>query len=355
MKTFFLFSVLSIFCLTLSAQELQNQSTLAATDAYVMEFFTNPGQFGTIPLSGPFYPIPNLIANNAFTMLGGDFDAANTLYTFVYIDPDYFLGAVDLNTGAVNYVATVSGVVSTQQFLSQLSYNVKNNTFYALSHDPNNNNGSQLYSVNMSTGVLTPIGLLNTIANGIAFEIDNNGIAYAADAVTGKLYTISLTTGVSTEVGIMDQNGFYPVGQGFSIDHSNNTMYAVLQNRSGVIWSYFYTVDLSTGALTLLGYGGSRKYSLFVISPIYVGVDEMSLNEINVYPNPTNGEFKIDLGKEFKDVTVQILNTLGQIISSEKYASAKTIEQNITAPAGIYFVKVSAASGETTILKILNQ
>ena len=314
MKKFTICIALTLMAITATVSAQQNQEMFknVATDVYVLEFFTRPGEFGTIPLSGPYFPIPNVIANNAFTFLGGDFNNSGTLYAFIYQDPDYFLVTINLNTGAGDFAANVSGVVSAQQFLSQLSYNVTNDTYYAMSHDPNNNNGSQLYSVNISTGVLTPVGPLNTIANAIAFEIDNNGVAYAADAVTGNFYTIDLTTGVSTTLGNSAMFGFYPVGQGFSIDHSTNTMYAVLQNRSGIIRSTFYTVNLSNGALTTLGDGSSRKYSLFAIAPEgSLNVNEKILSEITLYPNPSNGNFTIDLGKEYSEVTVRISNMSG--------------------------------------------
>ena len=74
-----------------------------------------------------------------------------------------------------------------------------------------------------------------------------------------------------------------------------------------------------------------------------------------MYPNPSSGYFTIDLGKEYSDVSVQIYNMLGQTISSEKYASAKTIEQEINASAGIYFVKVSTAKEGSNTLKIIKQ
>ncbi|WP_432412506.1 T9SS type A sorting domain-containing protein [Rasiella sp. SM2506] len=357
MKNSIFFFVVSftLIGLNIFAQDFQDNSRITASDVYVMEFFTRPGEFGTIPLSGPYYPIPNVITGNAFTMLGGDFNNSGTLYTFVYQDPEYLLGTVDLSTGAVNYAADVSGVVSTQQFLSQLSYNVTNDTFYAISHDPNNTNGSQLYSLNISTGVLTPVGPLNIMPNAIAFEIDNNGVAYSADAVTGNFYTIDLNTGVATMIGNSNPNGFYPVGQGFSIDHSNNTMYAVLQNSDGVIRSRFYTVNLTNGALTDLGDGSSRKYSLFALASETLGVTSNNLFETSIYPNPTNGNFTIDLGKEYTDVTIQISNLLGQTISSSTYASTKIIDQEIAASAGMYFVNVSTAEGNSKTLKIVKK
>ncbi len=345
-KIIFLFAFsFGLFFNAAQAQDINNMFNRAATDVYVMEFFTNPGQFGTIPLAGPYYPIPNIITNNAFTMLGGDFNNSNTLYTVVYIDPDYLLGTVDLSTGAVNYAANISGVVSTQQFLSQLSYNETDGTYYAMSHDPNNNNGSQLYSLNVTTGVLTPIGPLNTMPNAIAFEIDNNGIAYAADAVNGKLYTLNLTTGEATEVGTMNPNGFYPVGQGFSIDNSTNTMYAVLQNRNGVIRSAFYTINLATGALTNLGDGSSRKYSLFAIKDQNLGIEDVSLGSLAIYPNPATNVIKIENPKRFEIKSAKLYDILGRDTGTVFLNDEMDVE-NLS--NGIYLLRLETENGTIT-------
>ena len=87
-----------------------------------------------------------------------------------------------------------------------------------------------------------------------------------------------------------------------------------------------------------------------------MGVEKLTLNNsIPLYPNPTNGNFTLDLGKEYSDVSIKIYNTLGQVISSESYSSAKIIEQQITASAGIYFLKVSTAKEGSKTLKIIKQ
>ncbi len=354
-KNIFLWVIsFTLFGSNIFAQDFQGTSRIAASDVYVMETFTNPGQFGTIPLAGPYFPLETVIAGNAFTMLGGDFNSANVLYTFVFQSPDYVLGTVDLATGAVNFAATVSGNVP-GKFLSQLSYNPTNDTFYAISANPNDENGSEFYSLNVTTGVLTQIGSGTGIPNVVAMEIDNNGTVYAADAVSGNLYTIDITTGIGTIVGNMLPGGLSPVRSGFSIDHSTNTMYAVLQNRDGVIWSTFYTLNTGNGALNELGFGGSRKYSLFVLAPETLGLDDKSLFETSVYPNPTKGNFTIDLGQGYTEITVEISNMLGQVISSDKYTSAQTISQELNASEGIYLVKVSTAEGASKTLKIVKK
>ncbi|SRX54180.1 T9SS type A sorting domain-containing protein [Aequorivita sp. CIP111184] len=91
------------------------------------------------------------------------------------------------------------------------------------------------------------------------------------------------------------------------------------------------------------------------VSNIVLGTEENTLSNLSIYPNPSNGQFTIDLGREYNDVTLQIYNMLGQIISSEKYASAKIIEKEINASAGIYFVKVSTAKEGSNTLRIIKQ
>ncbi len=91
------------------------------------------------------------------------------------------------------------------------------------------------------------------------------------------------------------------------------------------------------------------------VNNVILGVEENTLSNISMYPNPSNGQFTINLGKEYNDVTVEIYNMLGQQISSEKYASAKKIAQNINASAGMYFVKVNIAKEGSNTLRIIKQ
>lgn len=91
------------------------------------------------------------------------------------------------------------------------------------------------------------------------------------------------------------------------------------------------------------------------VTNIVLGTEENTLRNLSMYPNPSNGHFTIDLGKEYTDINVQIVNMLGQVISSEKYTSAKTIEKEITGAAGVYFVRVSTAKEGSNTLRIIKQ
>ena len=101
---------------------------------------------------------------------------------------------------------------------------------------------------------------------------------------------------------------------------------------------------------------GLNDFWVYKMAPSVLGFYDKKLNtSISIYPNPTHDNFTIDLGKHYTDVTVQISNVLGQVISIEKYASVKTIQQEITASAGIYFLRVSTAKEGASILKIIKQ
>lgn len=84
-----------------------------------------------------------------------------------------------------------------------------------------------------------------------------------------------------------------------------------------------------------------------------LGVNDAKVSNIILYPNPTHGNFTIDLGSEQTNASVEIFNTLGQKISSENYVSAKTISYEFSGSGGIYFVKVSTLEGKFETIKVI--
>ena len=114
---------------------------------------------------------------------------------------------------------------------------------------------SQLATVNLLTGAATPIGSATGIAGLVAMEFapiapDGTHVEtlYAASLSTNELYTVSLTTGFVKDIGSL---GFANV-MDLAWDPFNSTMYAIASSGAPGTDSSLYSIDLLTGAGTLV-------------------------------------------------------------------------------------------------------
>ncbi|MCB9676172.1 MAG: hypothetical protein H6737_13710, partial [Alphaproteobacteria bacterium] len=103
------------------------------------------------------------------------------------------LSTVDLSTGTVTVVATITGTV--QNELDAME--AVNGSLYG--RDGNGVASSVLYSVDPVTGVATSISTLPEL-HPRGFTTDADGLTWWAGH-TGQLYTMSYSDGVSTAVG----------------------------------------------------------------------------------------------------------------------------------------------------------
>ena len=86
-----------------------------------------------------------------------------------------------------------------------------------------------------------------------------------------------------------------------------------------------------------------------------VGITENGAsNNINLYPNPTNGDFTIEFNGNQAQTQIQILNLAGKVIFENTYQNQCIVKLNLDAPNGIYFVKVSS-NQEQSIIKLIKQ
>ncbi|GAA4005039.1 hypothetical protein GCM10022408_16050 [Hymenobacter fastidiosus] len=66
-----------------------------------------------------------------------------------------------------------------------------------------------------------------------------------------------------------------------------------------------------------------------------------------VYPNPTTGQVRVEVPREFGGREIRVVNTLGQVLTTQKLVGSATL--NLSAyPAGLYLLQVQGASGVLT-------
>jgi hypothetical protein len=75
---------------------------------------------------------------------------------------------------------------------------------------------------------------------------------------------------------------------------------------------------------------------------------------LNIFPNPTNGDVTMIFNNSNKELSIEVSNTLGQVVSTAKTnMSVNTI--SLPEAKGVYFVKLVNAANESSTFKIVKQ
>jgi len=77
-------------------------------------------------------------------------------------------------------------------------------------------------------------------------------------------------------------------------------------------------------------------------------------NDFLVYPNPTNGNFSIDLGENYSSATVSITDIMGRQVQPPRNSNRRILDFTLDQPAGVYLVIIDSANSRSTI-KLVKQ
>lgn len=74
---------------------------------------------------------------------------------------------------------------------------------------------------------------------------------------------------------------------------------------------------------------------------------------LTVFPNPTSGNFIVDLGGQYGNVTINVRSVKGQLISTTNFGTASRITFGIVGATGFYFVDILTTEGKSATLKVM--
>ncbi|MDG0972977.1 MAG: T9SS type A sorting domain-containing protein [Crocinitomicaceae bacterium] len=81
-----------------------------------------------------------------------------------------------------------------------------------------------------------------------------------------------------------------------------------------------------------------------------VGVIENNFgNSLSVYPNPTSGNFSIDLGDSYDKSVISITDVTGRLRESKTITQSEILNLSINESAGIYFITIQAGDKKAVI------
>ena len=83
---------------------------------------------------------------------------------------------------------------------------------------------------------------------------------------------------------------------------------------------------------------------------IPLGITENSFAaKLKVYPNPSNGNFSIDLGASYKSSDITITDVSGKLVYSKTIANARILKLSIEEPAGLYIISIKSKDKKAVI------
>ncbi len=153
---------------------------------------------------------------------------------------------------------------------------------------------------------------------------------------------------------IIQPNNRILIGGGYSFfEGSSTTIKRVLEN--GSIDSSFSTIfeDLQRSNFSLLNSGkiiglsntywfqGPEDFVLTRYNNDPLGIEDQQLEKFSVYPNPSNGIFKIQHDFLAAETAYQVTDVLGKIITTGYLKNDQTEINLTTVKAGVYFLSAS--------------
>ncbi|MCZ4410345.1 T9SS type A sorting domain-containing protein [Cryomorphaceae bacterium 1068] len=85
------------------------------------------------------------------------------------------------------------------------------------------------------------------------------------------------------------------------------------------------------------------------------GLSEIKLAQASVYPNPSDGEIRIDLNVLVENVTMHVFTIQGVHVHSENLGSIRSFTYSLPETSGLYFLQLVAQGGEVKTLKVVKE
>jgi 6-phosphogluconolactonase len=226
---------------------------------------------------------------------------------FVYVtnsgdiwDPDFgsvAMYTIDTTTGGLSYTETINGNCPGLCLPSSMVVDPSGKFAYVATGGGATPFGVEMYTINVTTGVLTSIGTIATGTDPVSVAVDPSGrFAYVVNQNYGSagsvsMYAINATTGALASTGTIAA-GTDPVS--VTVDPTSKFAYVTNSGSNDVS---MYTIDVTTGALTSMGTiaGGTAPVSL-AVDPAgkFAYVTNSGSNDVSMYTiNGTTGSLTL--------------------------------------------------------------
>jgi hypothetical protein len=268
----------------------------------------------------------NLTINNAATGT----DVVTACDTFTWIDNNTY--TANNNTATVTIPNGAANGCDSIVTLNLTINNTATGTDVVTACDAFTWIDNMTYTANNNTATVTiPNGAANGCDSVVALQLTINRVTDNTISVTGTTLTAN------------NPNASY---QWLDCDNAFTAIWGAT-NQS------FIPVVNGNYAVALIENGCNDTSICEAITTI--GTVESTLkNDIQIFPNPTNGLLNIAIGNRISDVEITIVNFLGQELFRKTYPSVEIIRINLAGPVGVYTITATVL-GENKVFKVIKQ
>lgn len=206
--------------------------------------------------------------------------------------------------------------------------------------DPTNNNFTVIHTFDGINGSV-PYNSTLTESSGFLYGCtsqggtDNKGVLFSLDLANNaytKLHDFTQATGSSPFGGV--------------IKASDGKLYGMTLNGGANDLGAIFSFDLQTSIYTKIFDGsftdGGFPYADLLEYTAPTGIDQVDvlLNNVQIFPVPSNGSITVRIADFKHDVTFTVTNNLNQRVFEDKLTSAST-SLNLNLQPGIYFYSIN--------------
>ncbi len=205
------------------------------------------------------------------------------------------------------------------------------------------------FTYTWNPGALTgSMVVITPTASGIYTVLGNSGNCYG---VGGK----SVTVNALPSLTVASTSSVLCIGQSATLTGSGAASYTWNPGGTGSVIVVSPTVN-STYTVSITGANSCTNSAQYTQSvTVCGGIHSLSnLNsDVRVFPNPNNGDFAINLNSVSENTTIEIYNSIGQLVLTEKVNSLSTKINIAQMPKGIYVLRLKENNAIIKTTKIV--
>ncbi len=138
-----------------------------------------------------------------------------------------------------------------------------------------------------------------------------------------------------------------------NVANGNNSSFTQFDATDNPNLSCIQVDDVAYSTTNWISIAATASFSTFC-PPVSINkLEDNKLTNVQVYPNPTSKNVSIDLNKNYKEITILITNTIGQVVLSKQYTAQQFINLDLEGNSGVYFVTILTEEGtsKTKVIK----